>query len=95
ANIRYGRDIEEAVNRLGLSWSYYDRREEPEEVKRREGGTIPWGVRVAVERVGGRVPDVIYDYGEHGKEPTTKVFGRNAVEVAEKLVMISKKIVRE
>ncbi|MEM1869290.1 MAG: bifunctional hydroxymethylpyrimidine kinase/phosphomethylpyrimidine kinase [Acidilobaceae archaeon] len=95
ANIRYGRDIEEAVNRLGLSWSYYDRREEPEEVKRREGGTIPWGIRVAVERVGGRVPDVIYDYGEHGKEPTTKVFGRNAVEVAEKLVMISKKIVRE
>ena len=49
ANIRYGKDIEEAVNKLGLTWSYYDRREEPEEIRRVEGATIPWGVRIAIE----------------------------------------------
>lgn len=94
ANIKYGADIEEAVSKLGLTWSYYDRREEPEEVRRVEGATIPWGVRVAVQRMGGRVPDVIYDYGAHGKEPQTKIFGKTAVEVAEKIVKIGKMVAR-
>ena len=90
ANIRYGADIEEAVEKLGLTWSYYDRREEPEEVRRIEGATIPWGVRTAIERAGGRVPDIIYDYGAHGKEPITKIFGKTATEVAEKMKKIGK-----
>jgi hydroxymethylpyrimidine kinase/phosphomethylpyrimidine kinase len=90
ANIRYGADIEEAVEKLGLTWSYYDRREEPEEVRRVEGATIPWGVRTAIERAGGRVPDIIYDYGAHGKEPITKIFGKTATEVAEKMIKIGK-----
>lgn len=91
ANIRYGKDIVEAVKRLGYSWSYFDRREEPEDVKAVEGGTMRWGIRTAIMRVG-RVPDVIYDYGEHGKEPLAKIFGRTAVEVAEKMVAIAKEL---
>jgi len=94
ANIRYGRDIEEAVESLGLTSSYYDRREEPEEVRRVEGATIPWGVRTAIQRAGGKVPDVIYDYGAHGKEPLTKVFGRTAIEVAEKIIKIGRAVAR-
>ena len=90
ANIRYGSDVEEAIGKLGLTWSYYDRREEPEEVRRVEGATIPWGVRTAIERAGGRVPDVIHDYGAHGKEPITKIFGKTATEVAEKIIKIGK-----
>ncbi len=87
-NIKYDGEVREAVERLGYTWSYYDRREEPEEVRRAEGATIPWGVRVAIERAGGVVPDVIYDYGAHGKEPITKIYGRNAREVVEKTVKI-------
>jgi len=94
ANIRYDRDIEEAVESLGLTSSYYDRREEPEEVRRVEGATIPWGVRTAIQRAGGKVPDVIYDYGAHGKEPITKVFGRTAIEVAEKIIKIGRALAR-
>lgn len=93
ANIRYGKDIEEAVNRLGYSWSYFDRKEEPPDVKAIEGGTMRWGIRTAIMRVG-KVPDVIYDYGEHGKEPLAKIFGKTAVEVAEKMVSIAKEISR-
>lgn len=89
ANIVYSGEVREAVERAGLTSSYYDRREEPEEIKRREGATIPWGIRRAAERAGGRITDVIYDYGEHGKEALTKVFGRTPVEVAEKIVKIA------
>ncbi|MEN2999672.1 MAG: bifunctional hydroxymethylpyrimidine kinase/phosphomethylpyrimidine kinase [Acidilobaceae archaeon] len=92
-NIRYGKDVEEAVTRLGLMWSYYDRREEPEEVKRKEGATMGWGIREAAKRVG-RMPEVVYDYGEHGKEPITKIFGKTAVEVAQKAVAIGREVRR-
>ncbi len=93
-NIKYDESVAEAVDRLGLTWSYYDRREEPEEVRRVEGATIPWGIRVAVERAGGKVPDVIYDYGAHGKEPITKIFGRTATEVVEKMIKIGREIAK-
>ncbi|MCS7107018.1 MAG: bifunctional hydroxymethylpyrimidine kinase/phosphomethylpyrimidine kinase [Acidilobaceae archaeon] len=90
-NIRYGKDIEEAVTRLGFSWSYYDRREEPEEVKRKEGATMAWGIREAARRVG-KMPEIVFDYGEHGKEPITKIFGKTAREVAQMAVAIGREL---
>jgi hydroxymethylpyrimidine kinase/phosphomethylpyrimidine kinase len=92
ANIVYDRSVEEAVKELGLRWSYFDRKEEPPDVKAVEGGTTPWGIRSAVRRSGGIVPDVIFDYGEYGKEPLTLVFGKTAMEVARKVVTIGKKV---
>ncbi len=92
ANIIYSAGVEKAVRDLELVSGSFDRREEPDEVKSVEGGTTVWGIRRAVERLGGRVPDVIYDYGEHGKEPLTFVFGRDAVEVARKIVLIAEKL---
>ncbi len=94
ANIAYNGEVEEAVRSLGLVHSSFDRREEPPEVKMVEGGTTVWGVKTAVRRLGGRVPDVVYDYGEHGKEPLTFVFGRDAVEVARKIVRIAERVGR-
>lgn len=90
ANIAYTREVEEAAKKLGLVESSFDRREEPPEVKAVEGKTTEWGISTAVERAGGRVPDVIYDYGEHGKEPLALVFGKTAVEVAEKVISIGR-----
>lgn len=92
ANIAYSQDIEKAVNEIGLLESSFDRRMEPPEVKRVEGGTTEWGVTMAVEKLDGRIPDVIYDYGEHGKEPLTLIFGRDAVEVAEKIIRIAEHV---
>ncbi len=88
ANIKFSNEILEVIKKLGFTISYYDRREEPPEVKSREGGTIPWGVEEAIKRVG-KVPDVIYDPGDWGKEPIIKVFGKDAIDVANKIITIA------
>ena len=91
ANIRYSEDVVRAAKELGLSVSYYDRSEEPPEVKAREGATIPWGIEVAIKRLG-RVPDVVYHRGDVGKEPMVNVLGRTASEVAGKVLSIALKL---
>jgi len=95
ANIVYNKSVEEAIMRLGLVYSSFDRREEPPEVKKVEGATTPWGIKKAIEKIGGRIPDVVFDYGEHGKEPLTFVFGRDATEVARKIVDIAKMVIKQ
>ncbi|MEM0054001.1 MAG: bifunctional hydroxymethylpyrimidine kinase/phosphomethylpyrimidine kinase, partial [Nitrososphaeria archaeon] len=67
-NIRYSPKIVGICKKLGLQVSYFDRKGEPEEVKKIEGGSLPWGVREAILKHG-RVPDIIYDTGDVGKEP--------------------------
>ncbi len=84
-NIRYDTRIIEAARKLGWIISFYDRREEPEEIRKLEGKTIPWGTETAIRRIGGKVPDLMYHEGDWGKEPMIIVFGRDAVEVVEKV----------
>ncbi|AJC72455.1 phosphomethylpyrimidine kinase [Thermococcus guaymasensis DSM 11113] len=83
-NLRYSKELVEKAERLGLVVSFYDRREEPEEVKRAEKGTMEWGIETAVRR-GGRRPDVVYHLGDWGKEPMILIFGRDAREVLERV----------
>lgn len=90
-NIRYSPSVVEVCRGLGLKVSSYDRREEPEEVKGVEGGTIPWGTRAAIEKLG-TVPDIIYHLGDWGKEPMISVIGRTAVEVVEKALKIAERL---
>ncbi len=92
ANIRYSGKILEIARKLGFKTSYYDRREEPSEVKATEGASIPWGIEQAVKRVKGIVPDIVYHLGDWGKEPMINVFGRDAVDVAVKIVRIAKEL---
>lgn len=87
-NIRCSREVIRAVRRLGLSVSTYDRRQEPEEVKAKEGASIPWGIAAAISKVG-HVPDIIYHSGDVGKEPMVNIFGADAVDVAVKAIKIS------
>ncbi len=93
-NIAYSRHVEEAVRALNLTASSFDRRLEPPEVKKVEGGTTKWGIAHAIKVFGGRVPDVVFDYGEHGKEPLTFVFGETASSVARKIVSIARELKR-
>ncbi len=90
-NLRYSEEAVEACQELDLVTSYYDRREEPPEVKEKEGMTTFWGAEQAVERAG-RVPDVIYHLGDWGKEPMITLLGRTAVEVAERAVEVAKRL---
>lgn len=83
-NLRYSEELVEKAEKLGLIVSFYDRREEPEDVKKAEKGTMEWGIETAVKRAGRR-PDLIYHLGDWGKEPMVLVFGRDAREVVERV----------
>jgi len=90
-NIRYSEEIVKTCQGLGLVTSFYDRREEPREIKEKEGMTTAWGAEQAMKRVG-RVPDVIYHFGDWGKEPMVTILGRTALEVANTAVEVAKKL---
>jgi len=89
-NIKFSEDLLKILKLMGLKISFYDRREEPPEVKSVEGMTIPWGVRQAIFRLG-ETPDVIYHMGDLGKEPMMVLFDENAVKLAKKVTRIALK----
>jgi hydroxymethylpyrimidine/phosphomethylpyrimidine kinase len=88
-NIKYTPGVVEACERLGLIVSFFDRNDEPHELKVVEGGTLPWGIDYAINKIG-KVPDIIYDKGDIGKEPMIRVFGKDALDVSKKVVKIAK-----
>lgn len=88
-NIKYNYKIIGICEKLGLNVSFYDRNDEPDDVRNVEGGTIPWGVEAAIKRIG-KVPDVIYHKGAWGKEPSISLIGADAVDVAKMAVCIAK-----
>lgn len=92
-NIRYSEDLLRVAGKLGMCVAVVDRREEPEEVKRVEGSSLPWILRKAVEQVG-RVPDLLADTGDIGKEPMIRVFGRTPSEVIDKVLKIVSEVYR-
>jgi len=87
-NIKYSKKLISLCESLGMAVSYYDRKLEPVEVKEKEGMTTIWGAEEAVKKLG-KVPDVIYHEGDYGKEPMTIILGRDAVEVAQKVIRLS------
>jgi len=80
-NIKFSDEILGKLKELGLRISSYDRAKEPPEVKAKEGATIPWGTKQAIEACGGKVPDVIYHRGDVGKEPMIVILGEDIDEV--------------
>lgn len=89
-NVAYSEELVKAAEALGYRVSYYDRREEPPEVKAKEGATIPWGIEVAVRRLGGARPDIVYHLGDWGKEAMIEVFGETALDAVNKLLTIAR-----
>jgi hydroxymethylpyrimidine kinase/phosphomethylpyrimidine kinase len=81
-NIRYSQDVLAACRENGFSIASFSREDEPEGV-----ATMEWGVSDVISKKG-RVPDVIYDTGELGKEAMIRLLGKDAIEVACKAVSI-------
>lgn len=86
-NIKYNENIITICKSLDLKVSNYDRRNEPEETKSKEGMSVKWGIEQAVSKVN-VVPDIIYHLGDWGKEPMVLVFGKNPYEVCSKVISI-------
>lgn len=88
-NIRYSEDIVRRCKDSGLNVRSLDRATEPEYSKKKEGSSLAWIVENAVKEEK-RLPDVIYDAGDLGKEPMVRVVGKDAREVVEKVLRIAK-----
>ena len=84
-NLHYHPELVTAFEKLGFVVSRFDRKLEPPHIKAVEGGTLVWGIEEAIKAVG-KVPDVIYDLGEVGREPMIRVLGTSAVDVVEKVL---------
>ncbi|UYZ39487.1 MAG: bifunctional hydroxymethylpyrimidine kinase/phosphomethylpyrimidine kinase [Candidatus Methanospirare jalkutatii] len=87
-NIKYSPEIVEICERL-FSVASFEREKEPNASE--EGKTMEWGISSAVQNAlkeRGSIPDVIFDCGAVGKEPMLRIFGRDAVEVVEKVSRI-------
>jgi hydroxymethylpyrimidine/phosphomethylpyrimidine kinase len=89
-NLKFSEETLKILEKRGLIISFYDRTKEPEEIKKVEGMTIPWGVSEAIKNVG-KAPDVIYHRGDVGKEPMIVVFGRDALSLAKLAIEIAMK----
>ncbi len=87
-NIAYSPAIVERCRGLGFSVGEFDRNSEPADVKQREGSTLEWGTGDVIERMG-RVPDIIFDRGDTGKEPVCRVLGCDPADVADKILKIA------
>ena len=78
-NLRYSEKLIERAQKIGFKVSFYDRREEPEEAKAKEGATTPWDIETAM----GEKPDIICHHRE--KEAMMLIFGESPEDVLRKL----------
>ena len=90
-NLKFSDSILENLEKRGMTVSSYDRTKEPEEVKKVDGMTVPWGVKQAVNRIG-KVPDVIYHRGDIGKEPMIVILGQQAYDLAKQTAQLAREI---
>ena len=86
-NIRFDERIVDVCKSLFSVASYY-RTREPKKIKRKEGSTVAWGILAALSK--NPLADVIYHTGDIGKEPMICLFGRNPIEVVNKIKAILK-----
>lgn len=86
-NIRFSEGLVQQCRTLGWKVCSFDRSDEPEGVKQREGSSLEWGVQRVLSKETG-IPDVIFDRGDVGKEPMIRVLGRNPGEVVDKVLKL-------
>lgn len=86
-NIRYSPEILRKCRSLGYHIEEFSRKEEPEDIKEKEGFSLEWAIRKVLERKD-RIPDMIFDVGDMGKEPMIRIVGRDCHEVVEKVLRI-------
>ena len=86
-NIKFEEDWIPLLEASPLDVASFSRKDEPIQVKEQEGSTLEWGVNQVCSRLG-RVPDIIYDRGDVGKEPMIRILGRDALNVVEKAKMV-------
>ena len=86
--VRFSEEILTICQKIGFTIGSFDRQDEPEAVKRREGSSLEWGTNQVLSQRKD-VPDMIFDRGEVGKEPVIRVLGKTPAEVVDKVFLIA------
>lgn len=89
-NIRFSEDIIRICEHVGLQVSSFDRADEPTQIKEQEGSSLEWATHEVLKT--GKVPDVIFDRGDVGKEPMVRVIGKNPDEVVRKVLKVKREM---
>lgn len=94
-NIRYSEEVTAACRELGFTVASFERADEPEDFHRNPAyASLEWGTLHAIDEAvaqGQPVPEVIYDRGGWRLEPVVRVLGRDALDVAEKVLAIARR----
>ena len=86
--LRYSPELVERARSLGWSVGEFSRAQEPPEVKAREGSTLEWGTARVIARLG-RVPQVVFDRGEVGKEPVIRIIAENPAQLVDMVLALA------
>ncbi|PJA48104.1 MAG: hypothetical protein CO171_08180 [Syntrophobacterales bacterium CG_4_9_14_3_um_filter_49_8] len=90
-NIRFSENIVKICRTLGYDTAYFSRADEPTDVREREGSSLEWGTESVLAKRE-KVPDIIFDKGDVGKEPMIRVLGRDPHDVVSKVLHLVKKL---
>lgn len=74
----------------GLLLGWLDRSQEPENVKKQDGASMPWKVKQLFARYGA-MPRLFYEEADWGKEPLFLALGKDAVEVASAAIELAQR----
>ncbi|SDN56251.1 hydroxymethylpyrimidine/phosphomethylpyrimidine kinase [Desulfonauticus submarinus] len=80
-NIRYNQNILEAIEKSGHTIFWFNRKDEPKEVKEQEGSTLVWGVAKVFRENSQTNINFIADPGDIGKEPIVRILASNKKEL--------------
>jgi hydroxymethylpyrimidine kinase / phosphomethylpyrimidine kinase / thiamine-phosphate diphosphorylase len=86
-NIRYDQEVLRKGKRHHWVIKMFDRREEPDKIKRKEGASLEWGSESVLQKCSS-IPDMIYDTGDMGKEPMVRILGKTPEEVVNKVLCL-------
>ncbi len=78
------------VCKANFECSSYSRDEEKIENKDKEGFTVSWGVKNAMEKL--HNAEVVFHHGDYGKEPMILIFGKEPLEIIDKIKIIISKL---
>lgn len=86
-NLRFTEELLIRARKARLFMGHFDRKAEPAGVKRKEGSSLSWGVHQVLQK-SKKIPDIIFDRGDVGKEPMVRVLGRDPEEVVRKVLRL-------
>jgi len=86
-NMRYDQAYVDKAREKNYKVVFFDRRKEPPRLKQTEGKSLDFLMESLLKKMG-QPPDFIYDRGDVGKEPIIRCFGRDPLELLEKIEKI-------